>query len=101
MRIVASLLFVGAACLACVASPALAQQSDHTCVVSDPTGTQLNVRETPNGRIVGSIANGVWVQVTKRTRANGKSWAFVHDSDMTGRLGPALGWVFDAYLKCL
>ena len=32
------------------------------CIVSDPTGTPLNVRATPNGRIIGSLSNGTRVQ---------------------------------------
>ena len=83
------------------AAPAAAQGLDRTCVVSDPTGTQLNVREAPNGRVVGSIANGVWVAVRTRTTANGKPWAYIHDSDMHGTLGDPLGWVYAPYLKCL
>lgn len=83
------------------ASPAVAQLSDRVCVVSDPTGTLLNVREEPNGRVVGTIANGVWVWVRTRTNARGKAWAYIHDSDRAGTIGPPLGWVFDAYLKCL
>lgn len=84
-----------------LASPAAAQMSDRVCVVSDPTGTLLNVREAPNGRVVGTIANGVWVSVRTRTTERGKAWAYIHDSDMAGTIGPPLGWVFDAYLKCL
>jgi len=90
-----------AAALCALAAPAEAQLSDRVCVVSDPTGTLLNVREEPNGRVVGTIANGVWVWVRTRTTARGKSWAYIHDSDMAGTIGTPLGWVFDAYLKCL
>jgi len=87
--------------LAALPLPAVAQFSDRVCVVADPTGTPLNVREEPNGEIVGTIANGAWVLVRTRTRVSGKSWAYVHDSDKFGTVGDPLGWVFDNYLKCL
>lgn len=96
---IAALALLGA--LSTLPLPAHAQFSDRVCVVSDPTGTLLNVREEPNGRIVGTIANGVWVLVRTRTRVSGKGWAYIHDSDKFGTVGDPLGWVFDAYLKCL
>ena len=82
-----------------LAAPAAAQ-SARVCVVSDPTGTLLNVRDEPNGRVVGEIHNGVWVKATDRTTSRGKPWAFIHDSDAAGTLGEPLGWVFAAYLTC-
>ena len=89
------------AALAALPSPSHAQFSDRVCVVADPTGTPLNVREEPNGRIVGTIANGVWVLVRTQTTVGGKSWAYIHDSNKFGTVGDPLGWVFDRYLKCL
>ena len=82
-----------------LAAPAAAQ-SARVCVVSDPTGTLLNVRDEPNGRVVGEIHNGVWVKATDRTISRGKPWIFIHDSDVNGTLGEPLGWVFAAYLTC-
>lgn len=98
-KMFASLVVLGA--LGAVPFPAFAQFSDRVCVVADPTGTPLNVREEPNGRIVGTIVDGAWVLVRTRTRVSGKSWAYIHDSDEFGTVGDPLGWVFDAYLKCL
>lgn len=95
----ASLALMGA--LIALPLPAHAQFSDRVCVVVDPTDTPLNVREDPNGRIVGTIVNGAWVLVRTRTTVNGKTWAYIHDSDKFGHMGDPLGWVFDAYLKCL
>ena len=85
--------------LAALATPAAAQ-SPRVCVVADPTGTLLNIRDTPNGTIVGEIANGAWVKATDRASSRGKPWVFIHDSDTNGTLGPPLGWVFAAYLTC-
>ncbi len=66
------------------------------CTVADPTGTPLNVREEPNGRILGTWQNGVRVRPYEEQRVNGKLWYAVE------RLAEdnAAGWVFDAYLKC-
>ena len=83
-----------------LAAPAMAQSRGSVCVIADPTGTLLNVRTAPNGRVVGQIANGVWVRVGDMAAMNGKPWAFIHDSDMTGTLGDPLGWVFARYLNC-
>ena len=98
-KMFASLVVLGA--LGAFPTSAIAQFSDRVCVVADPTGTPLNVREEPNGRIVGTIVDGAWVLVRTRTRVSGKSWAYIHDSDEFGTVGDPLGWVFDAYLKCL
>lgn len=35
------------------------------CQVNDPTGTPLNLRNTPNGEIVGALNNGVSVRVVQ------------------------------------
>ena len=91
--------FALAAGLAAFASPAAAQ-SPRVCVVADPTGTLLNIRDTPNGAVVGSIHNGVWVKATDRMTSRGKAWVFIHDSDARGSLGEPLGWVFAGYLSC-
>ena len=44
--------------------------------VVTPSGRALNIRETPNGRIVGSLANGASVTLTsERQSAGGLVWA--------------------------
>lgn len=66
------------------------------CTVADPTGTPLNIRETPNGTILGTWDNGVRVRPYEQVSHNGKLWyaveRFADDN--------AVGWVFDAYLGC-
>lgn len=66
------------------------------CVVADPTGTPLNIREQPNGAILGTWANGVRVRPYEERLHNGKTWYAVE------RLAEdnAVGWVYDPYLKC-
>ena len=66
------------------------------CTVEDPTGTPLNVRESPNGTILGTWDNGVRVRPYEEVTHNGKLWyaveRFADDN--------AVGWVFDPYLGC-
>lgn len=66
------------------------------CTVADPTGTPLNVREEPNGRILGTWDNGVRVRPYEEKRHNGKLWYAVERMADDN----AIGWVFDPYLKC-
>ena len=65
------------------------------CVAKDPTGTPLNVRSKPNGRIITQVTNGTEVPRTNR-RARGR-WVEitiqVSDQNVTG-------WVIRDYLSC-
>ena len=66
------------------------------CVVTDPTGTPLNVRTAPQGQIIGTVKNGVLVGVLDRSvDRNRKQWVYI--SDQTGR---RLGWVFREFITC-
>ena len=48
------------------------------CKVTDPTGTPLNGRSGPNGKITGKLANGALVSITEYADdANGKPWVDV------------------------
>ncbi len=78
--------------LTCDGSDALGK----VCTVADPTGTPLNVRESPNGDIYGSWDNGVRVRPYDEQMVKGKKWYGVE------RLAEdnTIGWVFDPYLKC-
>jgi len=76
------------------ASPADAQSR---CKVMDPTGTPLNLRAAPDGKIVGTLSNGALVSVVKEAAsASGKQWAYVarYEDDV------ALGWVFREFIAC-
>jgi hypothetical protein len=79
---------------ALLASPVFAQQR---CRVMDPTGTPLNVRDAPNGAIIGQLPNGLLVRrVARATDARGRDWVYLHrlDSD------EAIGWVFREFIAC-
>ena len=66
------------------------------CTVADPTGTSLNIREQPNGNILGTWANGVRVRPYNEKMLNGKSWIAVERLAEDNKAG----WVYDPYLKC-
>lgn len=74
--------------------PAAAQSR---CRVTDPTGTPLNIRATPNGAIIGRAANGVLVSIVETASDNrGRAWALIRPA--TG--GGAVGWVFREFVSC-
>jgi hypothetical protein len=65
--------------------------------VTDPTGTPLNVRESPNGKITGTLANGTLVAIVEyKDAANGKPWVKVVDYKTT----KPIGWVFREFVSC-
>jgi hypothetical protein len=70
-------------------------QDRNTCVVADPTGTPLNIRTSPNGKVVGRIANGERIRISDQTTENGKEWAYI--SNAAAR---PMGWVFRKFLAC-
>ena len=70
-------------------------QERNNCVIADPTGTPLNIRTTPNGKVVGRISNGERVRIADRTVENGKEWAYIS----SGASRP-MGWVFRRFIEC-
>ena len=78
--------------VACATS-ALAQQR---CMVTDPTGTPLNVRVEPNGPIIGALHNGVIVrQLQTVTDSRGHFWSLI-EPEASGKTG----WVFREFVSC-
>lgn len=81
--------------LAAIAFCQSALASDR-CKVTDPTGTPLNLRDTPNGEIIGSIRNGIIVLIQDNAQDNrGRSWVLISSSS-----GTTLGWVFREFISC-
>ena len=66
------------------------------CVVKDPTGTPLNVRDEPMGTVNGTWDNGVRVRPYETVEHDGKMWRAVERFSDDN----AIGWVFDPYLSC-
>ncbi len=72
-------------------------QASGRCKVTDPTGSPLNVREGPQGRVLGTIRNGTVVRIdATATDHNGKPWARIVASER----GRTIGWVFREFVSC-
>ena len=77
--------------IASFSSPAVAE----TCLVNDPTGTPLNVRKSPNGKVIGSIPNDKEVSILGISiDKKGRSWAKVK-----GNAG-STGWILRKFVTC-
>jgi hypothetical protein len=75
----------------------LAVAAPDRCRVMDPTGTPLNVRSAPNGRIAGNLPNGLLVTVIDSSSdQNGKAWVYIAKYSN----GQPIGWVFREFLSC-
>eukprot|EP01036_Dinobryon_divergens_P019652 gene19652-biopygen17274 len=71
--------------------------SARNCVVTDPTGTELNVRNSPAGDIVATMPNGRTVKLLgTRTDRSGKLWANILPEGYKIDV-----WVFREFLSCL
>jgi hypothetical protein len=89
---VRSKLILSAVCLTLSAAPVFAREK---CIVTDPTGTPLNIRDL-NMSITSTIGNGESVFIDRYGKdAHGKPWVFI-----LGPNGDQLGWVYRRYLTC-
>lgn len=68
----------------------LAQTPIGYCTVSDPTGTPLNVRQSPGGRVIGTLKNGTVVALGATDGSEGEKWTRI--------IQPREGYVWSAYL---
>lgn len=73
-------------------------QSDR-CKVTDPTETPLNVRASPNGKILRTIKNGANIYV-EQTTSDEKNRSWVQISQAIGNERKILGWVFGEFINC-
>jgi hypothetical protein len=83
--------------------PAQAQAEDiasgKTCRVTDPTGTPLNARLQPNGKIVNRIRNGRTVYAQSISTDNeGKPWVLVAIKNQGNY--KILGYVLREFVSC-
>jgi hypothetical protein len=65
-----------------------------TCEVVDPTGTPLNVRVRPNGKVLFTLRNGA--EVVPLEESDDHTWVKVFSSKNTRKEG----WVFYNFLDC-
>jgi hypothetical protein len=64
------------------------------CMVTDPTGTPLNVRRY-DGKIIGNLRNGEIVKILRTGQdRNDKPWAYVA-YETNGE-----GWVYREFISC-
>jgi hypothetical protein len=83
--------------IALLASMTVAAAEGERCKVTDPTGTPLNVRESPNGKITGTLANDTLVAIVEtKDAANGKPWVKIVDQ----KTKKPIGWVFREFVSC-
>lgn len=75
--------------------PAMACGGPPVCTVQDPTNTDLNVRASPNGKILTSLRDGQQVEVVEHQDVRGQRWAKIARFEAAGA-----GWVFAAYVTC-
>lgn len=68
-----------------------------TCKVTDPTGTPLNARATPNGKIISKVKNNTVVYVSEYAYDDkGRPWALVFNA----KNNKYIGWVFREFISC-
>lgn len=80
-------------------SPFSAVTAKEVCEVTDPTGTPLNIRATPNGKIVGTAMNGTELEIEDvASDGKGRPWVLVSLSS-TGKR-KVLGWVIREFISC-
>jgi hypothetical protein len=86
----------------CGLTPALASDIDlnsKTCRVTDPTGTPLNVRLSPNGKVISKIRNQTVVYPQSIEYDNtGKPWLLINIRQPGG--DQMLGWVVREFISC-
>lgn len=87
----------------CAGAPSQAQGGDipsgRACRVTDPTGTPLNARLQPNGKIVNRIRNGRTVYAQSIASDNeGKPWVLVAAKDRGNY--KILGYVLREFVSC-
>jgi hypothetical protein len=94
-RLLNSLLFASVGLLS-IGAPAFAEQ---VCIVSDPTGTPLNVRNSRNGEVIMTLSNGTEVRIDRRVGSSDDGrWVYIFES--SGGQYRALGWVYREFISC-
>lgn len=74
-------------------------KAEEVCRVTDPTGTPLNVRDNPNGRIINSLKNGREVYLREISHdQKSRSWALV-GGYYQGKYR-IWGWVLREFISC-
>ncbi len=82
-----------------VVTVALPAKAEKVCKVTDPTGTPLNVRDQPNGKVINSLKNNREVYIEETTYDDqGRPWVKIGGYyNGTYRVW---GWVFREFVTC-
>jgi hypothetical protein len=76
-----------------------AAQAQEVCRVTDPTGTPLNIRDFPNGKVITTLENGTIVIIEEIAPDDrGRPWARVATNDRSNY--KIWGWVFREFISC-
>ncbi|MDZ7960545.1 MAG: hypothetical protein RMY34_22130 [Aulosira sp. DedQUE10] len=79
-----------------IASPVNAET---ICKITDPTGTPLNVRDTPNGKVINQLKNGRAVYIDEIAYdLQGKPWSKI-SGHYNGQY-KEWGWVIREFISC-
>ncbi|MCL1473956.1 SH3 domain-containing protein [Argonema antarcticum] len=74
-------------------------KAENVCQVTDPTGTPLNVRDRPNGRIINNLRNGRTVTIQDTSYdSQGRPWAKI-GGYYNGQYR-VWGWVLREFISC-
>ena len=66
-------MFILASCFLYLSNTAVF--AEYICKVTDPTGTPLNVRDSPNGNVVRQLKNGTRVFIREYAEdSQGRAW---------------------------
>jgi hypothetical protein len=97
IRLSAVALLAFASALVGVPTNANAQRT-YFCVVADTSGTPLNVRSSPNGRVVSTVRNGVEVEISdEAVDRRGRLWVYIGYGSGDAYVQ---GWVIRRFLRC-
>lgn len=86
---------------ALLAGPAFACGGAPVCTVKDPTGTPLNIRLSPAGKVLGTARNGTKLEFIDHQIIGRQKWARVARYDpVNAALEMDGGYAFAPYLRC-
>jgi hypothetical protein len=86
-------------CFSCLPTIAKSDSiSNKICRVTDPTGSPLNIRLKPNGKIVARIRNQRLVYPQSIITNNGKKWTLIAIEEDHKIL--VLGWGLREFISC-
>jgi hypothetical protein len=94
-----SRIFFFVALFMSVFAPLASTQAQEVCKVTDPTGTPLNVRSEPNGKVVNSLRNGREVYI-HQTAYDNKARPWVRVGGYYQGKYRIWGWVLREFISC-